>query len=259
MPPRDDEPLTVWIGWDAREEVAAEVAKASLLRHASIDVRPRRLVLSDLRARGLYRRDVVRTEAGLFDPISDAPMATEFAISRFFLPWAGAPSADKPNRKGWALFVDCDVLFRHDVAELAELADPTKAVMVVKHDQVVASGATKMDGQPQTAYPRKNWSSVVLWNLGHPGHERLTLGFVNERPGRDLHAFCWLADDEIGDLPPAWNWLEGYSRPIADPALVHYTRGGPWIDGWENVARAGDWLAEAGRVLVSLYRKAGQA
>lgn len=134
----------------------------------------------------------------LYDLPSNAPCSTEFAISRFLVPIL--------CQQGWALFVDCDVVFLGDVAELFALADPSKAVMVVKHAPLVEVG-TKMDGQAQVGYTRKNWSSVMLFNCDHPANRRLSLADVNERPGRDLHALYWLHDEEIGALPAAWNWL----------------------------------------------------
>ena len=108
--------------------------------------------------------------------------------------------------EGWALFCDCDVVFMADVAELFEQADPDKAVMVVKHRPLNETG-TKMDGQAQLSYARKNWSSVMLFNCNHPANKRLSLQDINERPGRDLHAFYWLHDSEIGSLTCDWNVL----------------------------------------------------
>ena len=70
---------------------------------------------------------------------------------------------------GWALFVDCDVVFRG--SPLAMPLDDSKAVMVVKHRPLPAEG-TKMDGQAQQAYSRKNWSSVIAFNCDHPANRR---------------------------------------------------------------------------------------
>lgn len=241
--------MRIYIGWDPREEVAYRVAAHSAHRlsppDAPVAVHP--VILSDLRRRGLYTRGLIRHGAGkLADAVNGAPMSTEFAITRFFLPHLA-------GRQGWALFCDCDVLFRRAPAELFALRDTQYAVQVVKHRQAVKPGEMKMDGQVQTEYPRKNWSSVVLWNLEHPAHDRLTIDTLNRRTGLELHGFCWLKDEEIGELPPAWNWLEGYSEPIPEPgpALVHLTRGGPWMKGWEGVDYGIEWLAEAGRMSLS--------
>lgn len=239
----------IYVGWDPREEIAYRVLAHSAHRLASEPLEVHPLLLADLRRRGIYTRPTARKDGVLWDPISDAPMATEFSISRFFVPLIA-------GRTGWALFMDCDMLFRDDPLKLFALADDSKAVMVVKHPPMkIVAGETKMDAQPQTIYPRKNWSSVVLWNLSHPANNVLTPEMLNTVTGRDLHRFCWLPDELIGELPLTWNWLEGYSDPIPEPgpANVHHTRGGPWMKGWEHVAYGQDWWAEAGRL--SLARR----
>lgn len=154
----------------------------------------------------------------MWDITSNAPCSTEFSNSRFLTPILA--------QEGWALFADCDVVFLEDVAELMRLADPKYAVMVVKHSMGNVSGL-KMDGQPQVSYERKNWSSVILWNCDHPANKRLTLNDVNSRPGRELHAFYWLADNEIGELPMEWNWLVGVQAKPESPKIAHYTLGVP--------------------------------
>ena len=103
-----------------------------------------------------------------------------------------------------------------------------------------------MDHQVQTQYPRKNWSSMVLYNCGHPANAVLTPDVVNTESGAFLHRFQWLDDDLIGAVPETWNWLEGWCRKPAGghPNVVHMTRGGPWFDEWRNVDYADLWLAE---------------
>jgi lipopolysaccharide biosynthesis glycosyltransferase len=173
-----------------------------------------------LAASGLLRRSQDH-RGGIYDLHSNAPCATEFAISRFLVPHLA--------QKGWALFVDSDVVFVSDVAELFALADPRYAVMCVKHS-MPDSGTKKMDGQVQTRYPRKNWSSVMLINADHPANRRLSLQDVNERPGRDLHAFYWLHDDEIGSLPKEWNVLVGVDDMPEYPKILHWTLGTPELN-----------------------------
>lgn len=249
------EPLKVYIGWDTREVEAYRVAEMSIRRHASRPVSITPLILSQLELAGLMRRPMRRIGKGkgmiikdgkierrvitgaqglqLWDEISDAPMATEFANSRFLTPLLA--------QTGWALFVDGDVVFLEDVAELFALADTDKAVMCVQHGKLEAEG-TKMDGQIQTVYNRKNWSSVMLFNCDHPKNRGLTLQLINTRPGRDLHRFCWLEDDDIGTLPAEWNWLVNVqSRPPA-PKLAHFTLGGPWLPDWSRQPHDDIWL-----------------
>jgi lipopolysaccharide biosynthesis glycosyltransferase len=223
--------VKVYIGHDEREEKALEVALRSL-DHVSPTVSPTVLQSERLAAHGLLRR-AQDLRGGIYDLPSNAPCATQFAISRFLVPMLA--------HEGWALFVDCDVVFLADVAELFALADPSKAVMVVKHQNGHHAG-TKMDGQPQVLYPRKNWSSVVLWNCEHAANRRLSLQDVNERPGRDLHAFYWLHDDEIGTLPAAWNWLVGVQPKPETPKLAHFTLGGPWLPTWIGAEHDELWL-----------------
>jgi len=126
--------------------------------------------------------------------------------------------------------VDCDVVFVDDIKNLFDQADDQYAVMVVKHDYAPKEGL-KMDGCKQLPYPRKNWSSMILWNCGHPSNQQLTLEIVNAQTGQFLHRFQWLDDAEIGSLSPEWNWLSGWYNEPQDgkPNAIHYTEGGPWF------------------------------
>ena len=227
--------MRVYIGSDSRERRAYAVAEKSLRRRASIPVEVTPLCANRLAATGLLNRPTDH-RGGLYDLHSNAPASTEFAISRFLVPHLA--------QAGWVLFVDSDVVFLADVAELFALADPQYAVMVVKHRYEPATG-TKMDGQVQTAYPRKCWSSVMLVNASHPANDRLSLWDVNQRPGRYLHGFGWLNDREIGCLPREWNWLVGETPMPLEPKLAHFTAGTPDMPGLEGCAHADIWLKEA--------------
>ena len=233
-------PWSIWIGFDPREAAAFAVARHSARRRISIDgmrinVPIRGLVLDQLRQAGLYRRPTERRDGRLWDVISEAPMATEFAISRFLVPHlAGA---------GWAVFMDCDMLVRANMADLFKSLDHQYAVMCVKHHHEPPEGE-KMDGQAQVRYARKNWSSDMAFNCDHPANAALTVDLVNTVPGRDLHRFCWLDDDLIGDLDPSWNWLAGHSDPAIDPRIVHHTEGSPCMAGYESAPYADEWRAE---------------
>ncbi len=164
-------------------------------------------------------------------------MSTGHAIARFLVPALC-------HFEGWALFTDGDVLFRADVGQLFAAADPEKAVQVVQH-QHAPTHAEKMDGQIQTRYLRKNWSSVLLFQCAHRANQALTIELVNTVPGRDLHRFCWLSDDLIGSLDPRWNWLAGHSSSTIDPALVHFTEGVPDMAGYEHQPYSDEWYAYA--------------
>lgn len=227
--------MKVYIGFDRNEPEAARVAEASLCRRASIPVDVTRLDSERLSSHGLLRRPV-DGRGGLYDLHSRAPQSTEFAVSRFLVPVLA--------QEGWALFVDGDVVFLDDISVLVQHADDSKALHVVKHRYAPTPGL-KMDGRAQTTYPRKNWSSVCLWNVNHPANRRLTIDDVNHRPGRDLHAFYWLNDSEIGELPPRWNWLVGEQVAPEEPAIAHFTRGGPFIPGWAGAPYDEIWKREA--------------
>lgn len=227
--------MHVFIGFDPREAAAFAVARASVFKHLHHRVPVTGLVLDELRGRGLYRRPTSRVRMRLWDDISGAAMATEFANSRFLVPYL-------MGYEGWALFMDCDVLVRRPLADLFAHCDAGKAVMCVQHDYVSAA-TEKMDGQENVAYPRKNWSSVMLMNCGHPACAALTLDYVNEAPGLDLHQFKWCEDRHIGVLPKGWNHLVGEYPENPDARIAHFTLGGPWFEGCKDVEFAGEWTA----------------
>ena len=158
------------------------------------------------------------------------------------------------NFKGWALFCDCDILFLENVENLFNLVDNKYAVMCVQHDYTPKE-KHKMDGQKQTIYPRKNWSSFILFNCAHPSNKKLSLDLVNSETGSFLHQFKWLEDNEIGSLDERWNWLEGWTSNHNDkkPYAVHYTRGGPWFDEWQDVEFASEWTKERDEYLKSKF------
>jgi len=231
------EALSIWIGFDPRpaESQGFAVARQSIRRRLTMPIPIMGLNLQKLRSDGLYWRATERVEGRLWDVISQAPMSTEFAISRFLVPHLAG--------SGWAVFVDADVMARANLTEMFTQVDPTKACMVVKHDYK-PMGSIKMDGQVQTAYARKNWSSVVLWNCDHPATRKLTVGMVNTARGLDLHQFAWLDDEDIGELQPCWNHLVGDKPPDPDAKLVHFTNGTPNMAGHEHDEFADEWRDE---------------
>lgn len=222
--------MKVFIGYDERERTAYDVAVKTLRKVSPLVPVP--LQLDRLAASGLLRRPI-DGRGQRYDLHSQAFCSTDFAFSRFLVPVLA--------QTGWALFTDCDVVFLADPLELLRHADPTKAVHVVKHAAQEVAG-TKMDGQVQSYYARKNWSSVMLFNCDHPAHRRLTIADINERPGRDLHAFYWLADDEVGSLPPEWNWLVNVEEKPDNPKIAHFTNGGPWFPDWPGAPNDELWV-----------------
>jgi len=229
--------MKYFLGYDTKESEAFSVALHSV--HAGErydgDFGVTALHLPTLRDLGLYTRPTSTRDGKLWDDISGAYMSTEHANSRFLVPFLDNEFPGK-----WALFTDCDIILRRPITDILEQADPRFALQVVKH-KYEPRETVKMDGQAQQLYARKNWSSVMLWNTGHPAHKRLTLDMVNTLPGRDLHRFCWLEDSEIGDLTPDWNWLVGHSDSAITPSIIHYTEGLPSMAGYEDCAFADEW------------------
>ncbi len=230
--------LEVFVGWDAREALAWQVCVASMQAHAAdypLPVRPigRRLLEDE----GLYTRPTEVHGNQLWDVISQQPMSTDFSLARYWVPQIASGAA-------WALFCDCDFLWRADPREILAHADPRCAVMVVPHRHEPAE-TEKMTGQMQTAYFRKNWGSLVLWNLRHAGVRRLSRGDLNSWHKHDLHGLRWLAPMEIGFLPEDWNWLEGVSPTLGqdaiEPKAVHFTQGTPDMPGYEVSPHADEW------------------
>jgi hypothetical protein len=241
-----NKPFRIFIGFDPREYAAFAVAKESIRqfdRHVLING----VVLSDLQERGLYTRPTTMRLGKLWDEISGHHMSTEFANSRFLIPEIVKRQTMEWSPGGWALFMDCDVMARVNIYQLRELLDDDKAMMCVKHDHRPTFNV-KMDGQSQSAYPRKNWSSVMAFNCDHEANKALNVELVNSVPGRDLHAMCWLKDEEIGELGPEWNWIPGVSDSAIVPKIVHWSEGGPWFENFKNVPYADEWRAHLTRL-----------
>lgn len=232
---------SVWIGWDNREAAAFAVARETCRQHLTRPIPIYGLLLSDLQKRGLYTRPIEYKQGAadpplMWDVVSDAPMSTQHACARFFVPYL----AKQLGMTGWALFCDGDVLFRGNVARLFEQLDTAKAVYCVQHVHEPEPGV-KMDGQEQTRYARKNWSSVMAWNLGHVANGALTLDVLNNTPGRDLHRLFWLADCDIGELDQCWNHLVGHTDPENSATIAHFTLGTPDMPGFDDCKYADEW------------------
>ncbi len=217
--------MKIFLGWDSREAEACRIAAESIRRHASAPVE---IIPISMQTVKEYSRPTVEKDGKLWDVISNAPMSTSHAIARFFVPYLC-------DFKGWAVFMDGDILVRRDVKELFDLADPHVPLQCVKHCYNPAE-ALKKNGDKQLSYHRKNWSSVILWNCADLANRRLTPEMLNEHPGLYLHGFSWLHEDQIGELPGIWNTL------ITEPALVHFTEGLPSIAGRETQPYADEWF-----------------
>ncbi|NBP04581.1 MAG: glycosyltransferase, partial [Proteobacteria bacterium] len=188
--------MKVYIGYDSREKEAYNTCVNSIYKNSSSQVTIKPLKLAELKQHGLYTREV--------DPLS----STEFSFSRFLVPHLN-------DYQDWVVFCDCDFIFVEDIKNLFDLKDDKYAVLVCKHEYKPTT-TVKMDGKMQSVYPRKNWSSLVLWNCKHPKNRLVTPELVNSQTGQYLHRFMWLDDSEIGELPIQWNWLVGWYKEPQD-------------------------------------------
>lgn len=173
---------------------------------------------------------------GFYDRARDPLQSTEFSFSRFLVPYLC-------GFDGWALFFDGDMLCRKDVAELWALRDGRYAVQVVQRAGQEVTEHQKFLGRPQTAYARKNWSSVMLMNC--EACRQLTPEYVEHAHGLELHQFRWLRDRDIGQLPAAWNHLVGVDRQNPAAKLAHFTLGMPYFPEHARCEYADEWRAEA--------------
>jgi len=219
--------LAIYVGFDPKESISWHVLVQSLMETTSkpLSIKPVNL----------------RNYAAIYNRPHDKKQSNEFSFSRFLVPYL-------MNYSGYALFMDSDMLVRSDITEVFQLAceneNKNKAVHVVKHDYIPANDI-KYLGQKQYAYPRKNWSSFVLWNCSHPKNKKVDLEFVNRASGAELHRFSWLDDDEIGSLDLSWNWLVGEyesKNHLGTIKNVHWTVGGPYFNEYAGADFAEEWF-----------------
>lgn len=211
--------IRVVIGFDQRESVAFHTFTQSIIEKVSQPVCIVPLALNALKGYSEVHTDGSNT----------------FIYSRFLTPFLC-------DFAGWAIFADGDMICRADLGELWALRDEAKALLCVKHDYKTKAGEKYLGNRNQD-YPRKNWSSLVLWNCGHPAHRVLTPSFVQNQSGAYLHRFSWLSDDEIGELPPVWNWLTTEYADNYQAKLLHYTLGTPCFTDYAQAPMADEWHA----------------
>jgi hypothetical protein len=205
------EEVRVFIGYDPREAAAYHCCVQSILEHTDpnrVSIHP---MCGDL-------RDGSNT----------------FIYERFLVPY-------RCGFKGTAVFLDGDMIVRGDIAELAGLGNLAyTGVSVVKHDYKTKH-PVKYLGNANRDYPRKNWSSVVVWNCGFYPHRVLTHDFVAKSTGEYLHRFSWLRDDQIAPLPEGWNRLVMEQEIKPTDKLLHYTIGTPCFAEYAGCDGADEW------------------
>lgn len=219
-------PLHWFVGFDSRnygQTLAYEMCKKSLEKHCSdkYDIQVQPLVLKELEDKKLFWRD--------FDKLA----STEFTYTRFLVPYLA-------GYKGLAVFCDSDFLWVQDPSKVLDYLNDGQAVACVQHDYT-PHATVKMDGRAQTFYPRKNWTSLLVFNCEHPSTQQLTLENVNTQSPAWLHRLQWAKDEEIGEIPYQYNYLVGY-YDTKDPVAIHYTDGGPWHPGYEDCEFGDLWM-----------------
>jgi lipopolysaccharide biosynthesis glycosyltransferase len=213
-------PIPVFIGYDPREAVAYHVCVNSIIRNSSQPVA------------------IVPVALNLFQDYAETHTdgSNHFIYTRFLVPYLC-------DFTGHAIFIDGDMIVRGDIAELWALRDASKDVQVVKHDYKTRM-PVKYLGAKNEDYPRKNWSSVILWNCNSFPNRKLTPEFVQHATGSELHRFSWIDDDRIDELPPEWNWLPDEYGPNADAKLLHYTLGTPCFQEFADTPQGAEWHRE---------------
>ncbi len=212
--------IKILIGYDEREAIAYHVCTNSLIRHSSRPLSITPLSLSNL-------NDYME---------SHKDGSNKFIYSRFLTPYL-------MGYQGWAIFMDGDMVLLDDIAKLWAMRDDQYAVMCVHHSYKTKK-AVKYLGARNEDYPRKNWSSVVLWNCAHPSNKKITPEYVKNSTGSVLHRFQWLKDSEIGEIPIEWNWLPDEFGPNPNAKLLHYTLGTPCFHEFAKTPMSEHWHSE---------------
>lgn len=219
------------VGFDQREAVAYHTFVQSVIEKSSIPVR-----FMPLNSKSLFGYNEVHTDG-----------SNEFIYTRFLVPYL-------MNFKGWAIYADGDMVCLDDIKNLWDQRDSKYAVMVVKHDYKTKV-KNKYWGNKNENYPRKNWSSLILWNCNHLSHKILTPEFIKKQSGAFLHRFSWINDSEIGALDKEWNWLAMEYPEKKDIHLIHYTIGTPCFKEYENASLSSYWKQSFMNSLTGYFKK----
>ncbi len=220
-----DNTISIVVGFDQRESIAYHVFCQSVLERAS----------SPLRFIPLSDNLVKKYKETHLDG------SNQFIYSRFLTPYLS-------EYKGWAIFADGDMVCQADITDLWNLRDESKAVQVVKHDYKTKA-QIKYLGNKNENYPRKNWSSLILWNCEHPANKLLTPDFIQTQPGSFLHRFSWLGNELIGELPMEWNWLAIEYPENTEAKIIHYTLGTPCFKDYSKESMSDIWYQFYGRTI----------
>ena len=212
--------IPIFVGYDPREAVTFHVCVNSIIRHASQPVQ------------------IIPIALNLFSDYDETHSdgSNQFVYTRFLVPHL-------MSFDGWAIYIDGDMVVRDDIVKLWDMKQYDKDVMVVKHDYKTIMQHKYM-GAKNEDYPRKNWSSVILWNCNAFPNRILKPDFVQYQTGAFLHRFSWLEDHRIGELPRDWNWLPDELGENPDAKLLHYTLGAPCFYEYADTVQADQWHNE---------------
>ena len=216
--------MRIFVGYDENESIGFHVCTQSLIRNSSKPV--------SITALGGNKRDG----------------SNNFTYDRFLVPYLC-------DFKGWALWIDgADMLVLGDVNEIKP-PELGCAVYVVKHDYKTKHPrkyvGTSIEAD-NSDYPRKNWSSVILWDCGHYMNKWLYPSFINEHDGSYLHRFGWLPDERVGELPIEWNWLADEYGENEEAKILHWTAGIPGFTHYAHTPHAPLWRQYARHVVRGL-------
>jgi hypothetical protein len=211
--------LHVFVGLDPREAVAYHTFTQSVLDNTDAHVAFHPLTARHMRRYGLEVKDG----------------SNSFTYLRFLVPWIMRFAPGE-----WAIFADGDMLMRADIMELWRRRDYRKAMMVAQHDYQTKH-PEKYLGNKNESYPRKNWSSLMLFNVSHLALRHLTPSYVRKHDGKHLHRFEWIDDSWVGELPLEWNWLVGEYPYNPDAKLAHYTLGAPCFPEYAACDYSAEW------------------
>jgi len=212
--------IPIFIGYDPREAIVFHVCSNSIIRHASQPI------------------SIIPLALNLFKDYKETHKdgSNAFIYSRFLVPYL-------TGYKGYAIYIDGDMIIKDDIVKLWELRDMLKDVQVVKHDYKTRMPIKYLNSKNED-YPRKNWSSVIIWNCFTAANRILTPEYIMRATGSHLHRFQWLNDEMIGELPIEWNWLPDEFGPNLNAKLLHYTLGAPSFNEFKNTYMSEDWHAE---------------
>ena len=200
------------VGFDQKEAVAYHTFTQSVIEKSSMPMRFMPLSIGSLTNYKEVHKDG----------------SNDFIYSRFLVPYL-------MKFKGWAIYADGDMVCLKDIKKLWDLRDDKFAVQLVKHDYKTKI-KTKYWGNKNEDYPRKNWSSLILWNCEHQAHKKLTPEFIQKQTGAFLHRFSWIKEKK-------------------DINLIHYTIGTPCFEEYQNESLSSFWKKSFLNMLDGYFKK----